>query len=51
MALHKEEERICRRLGNPSGLATSLANQANIQAERRQFREAIALAAQALEIA
>ena len=51
MALHKEQERICRQLGNPSGLATSLINQASIQAQRRQFREAIALAEQALETA
>jgi hypothetical protein len=51
MALHKEEERICRQLGNPSGLATSLANQARIRAQRSQFREAIALAEQALETA
>jgi hypothetical protein len=51
MALHKEQERICRQLGNPSGLANSLANQASIQAKRSQFRAAIALAEQALETA
>jgi hypothetical protein len=28
MALHKEEERICRQLGDPANLARSLANQA-----------------------
>jgi hypothetical protein len=27
MALHKEEEAICRRLNNPAGLAISLVNQ------------------------
>ena len=51
MALHKEAERICRQLGNPNGLAASLANQANSQAQRSQFREAIALAEQALKTA
>ena len=30
MALHKEEERICRELGNKDGLRTSLGNQATI---------------------
>ena len=30
MALHKEEERICRELGDPAGLAISLINQAII---------------------
>jgi len=28
MALYKEEERICRQLGKPDGLAISLINQA-----------------------
>ena len=30
MALHKEEERICRQLGNLDGLQASLGNQAII---------------------
>jgi ATP/maltotriose-dependent transcriptional regulator MalT len=30
MKLHKEEERICRELGNIDGLSISLGNQANI---------------------
>jgi hypothetical protein len=30
MALYKEQERICRELGNPEGLSISLANQANL---------------------
>ena len=51
MALLKEQERICRQLGNPRGLATSLANQASIQARRSQLREAVALAEQTLETA
>lgn len=30
MALHKEEERTCRQLGDPAALAASLANQAGL---------------------
>jgi len=30
MALHKEKERLCRELGDPAGLATILANQADL---------------------
>jgi hypothetical protein len=31
MALHKEEERLCREIGNKDGLQRSLGNQARIQ--------------------
>ncbi len=34
MRLHQEEEAICRRLNDPAGLATSLANQAHLQMSR-----------------
>jgi tetratricopeptide (TPR) repeat protein len=43
MALHKEEERICRQLGNLDSLQTSLGNQAFILKARGQLDEAMAL--------
>ena len=52
MALHKEEERICRELGNPEGLSVSLANQALIVKDLPGRRgEARGLAEEALGIA
>ena len=43
MSLHKEEERICRELGNKDGLSISLANQANILTDRGDLDGAMAL--------
>ena len=43
MALHQEEERLCRELGNKDGLAVSLGNQANILQARGDLDGALAL--------
>ena len=43
MALHKEEEQICRDLGNVDGLKISLNNQAIICNANRDFNVAMAL--------
>jgi nephrocystin-3 len=43
MALHKEEERICRELGNRNGLQISLGNQALILHDRGDLEGAMAL--------
>jgi tetratricopeptide (TPR) repeat protein len=43
MALLKEQERICRELGNKDGLGMSLGNQANILYDRGDLDGAIAL--------
>jgi hypothetical protein len=43
MALHQEEERICRELRNPGELATSLGNQALILQDRGDLGGAMAL--------
>ena len=43
MALHKEEERLCRELGNKQGLQASLGNQANILYARGNLESAMAL--------
>jgi len=43
MALHEEEERICRQLGNLDRLAASLGSQANILYTRGQLDQAMAL--------
>jgi len=43
MALHKEEERICRELGNKDGLSVSLRNQAVILQARGDLDGAMAL--------
>jgi tetratricopeptide (TPR) repeat protein len=43
MALHKEEERICRELGDKDGLSTSLGNQALILSDREDLDGAMAL--------
>jgi tetratricopeptide (TPR) repeat protein len=43
MALHREQERICRQLGNLDSLQASLGNQANILYDRSQLDEAMAL--------
>jgi tetratricopeptide (TPR) repeat protein len=43
MALLKEQERICRQLGNFDSLQRSLGNQANILYARGQLDEAMAL--------
>jgi hypothetical protein len=52
MRLHKEEEQICRELGNPEGLAISLSNQASVVAVKRErLREALSLAEEAYRLA
>ena len=51
MALYKEQERICRQLGNIESLATSLANQALVMGERGWTREALVLAEEAHKLA
>jgi len=43
MALHKEQERICRQLGNLDGLQASLGNQALILKDRGDLDGAMAL--------
>ena len=43
MALHKEQERICRELGNKDGLSDSLGNQAMILQDRGDLDGAMAL--------
>ncbi|HEX41329.1 MAG TPA: tetratricopeptide repeat protein [Phycisphaerales bacterium] len=43
MALHKEQERICRQLGNLEGLSSSLGNQALILQARGDLDGAMAL--------
>jgi len=47
MTLHKEEERIWRELGDPAGLARSLANQATLA----HAEEAVRLAEEAYRLA
>ena len=42
MALHKEQERICRQLGNLDSLQISLCNQAGILYARGQLDQAMA---------
>lgn len=50
--LHKEEERLCRELGDPNGLAISLINQALLLArDRSRPREALPLAEEAHRLA
>jgi len=52
MALLKEQERLCRELGEPHGLSTSLANQAMLLSNSPGRRsEARQLADEALAIA
>lgn len=52
MALYKEQERLCRELGTPQGLALSLANQAVLFASSRgRRRDALDLAGEAYELA
>jgi hypothetical protein len=41
MALHKEEERICRELGNVNGLSYFLINQALIMSQQNQHLKAL----------
>ena len=52
MALHKQGEQFCRELGNPDGLARSLANQAGLLAEKMaRPQEALPLAEEAHQLA
>jgi nephrocystin-3 len=51
MKLLKEQERICRELGNPDGLVISLANQALVLAQNGKIREALQLAEEAYQLA
>lgn len=51
MALHKEEERICRQLGNVGGLAISLVNQALVLRQMGRAREGLPLAEIAYHLA
>ena len=52
MALHKEEKRLCRELGNPYGLSISLANQALLLSRKPgHTKEARLLADEALTLA
>ena len=52
LTLHKEQERLCRELGNTQGLAISLANQAILLSEgMNRPQEALPLAAEAHRLA
>jgi hypothetical protein len=51
MALHKEEERICRQLNNSEGLAICLANQASALIIMNRAAEALPLAEEAYRLA
>ena len=52
MALHKEEERICRELGNKEGLAFSLINQASLLGlGKNQPQKALPMADEAYRLA
>jgi hypothetical protein len=50
MALLKEQERLCRELGDKAGLSASLGNQANILYGRGQPDAAMALMRQAEQL-
>ena len=50
MALHKQQEQICRELGNKGGLSTSLGNQALILYDRGDLDGAMALRKQQEQI-
>jgi len=51
MALHEEEERICRQLGNIEGLAYSLANQALLVQKMGRAQAGLSLVEQAYQLA
>jgi hypothetical protein len=51
MRLYKEQERICRELGNKYGLEISLGNQANILYDRGDLDGAMKLAQEAYDLA
>jgi hypothetical protein len=51
MKLHKEEERICKELGNVVSLARSLANQALLLSQQKRHREALSAAEEAYRLA
>jgi hypothetical protein len=50
LALHREEERICRQLGNLDALQTNLGNQGVILTELGQLQEALTLQRQKEQI-
>jgi tetratricopeptide (TPR) repeat protein len=50
MALLREQERICRQLGNPQGLAVCLSGQASILQDRGDWDSALALLKEAERI-
>ena len=47
MTLLKKEERICRELGDPVGLVSSLTNQGRVLARAGRVREALPLVEEA----
>jgi len=51
MKLYKEQERICRELGNKEGLASSLINQALCLMYSNQPQDGLQIAEEALKIA
>jgi len=52
MALHKEQERICRELGNKQWLASSLINQAFVLGlKKNQPKKALPMADEAYRLA
>jgi hypothetical protein len=51
MKLHKEEERICREVGNVNGLQRSLGNQALILSQQKRHREALSAAEEGYRLA
>ena len=51
MALQKEQERLCRRLGNVESLAGSLGGQALMLCDMGRVREALPLAEEAHQLA
>ncbi|MEI7902473.1 MAG: hypothetical protein WCK89_19665 [bacterium] len=51
MALHKEEDRICRQLGDVEGLVISLVNQASVLKKSGRTREGLHLLEEAHRLA
>ena len=51
MELSKEQEQICRAIGNPEGLSHSLAYQADVLARKGRLKDAQLMAEEAYRLA